>query len=455
MIKRIMLVLFVSYFIYSYKVEAQPVPTGRRLREIVADKYGDSIIIGATTGAWLFGTNTSNIMDREFNYVTPENDFKQMSIHPDNSFWNWWAADQWVNHIDENEQILRMHCPIGPQCSNWAMDDSRTAEELDTNMCVFLDSLCKRYNGVPGFEYMDVVNETVVGGNWHTNKPGTGWECPWYIMGLDASDVPVYIIKAFEICDLLAPDMKLIYNHHENPENAASWNMIKETVVYLRDQGLRVDGIGWQAHVDVGWESEANLDALRDLIDWAHSNNLEFHVTEASVWIKDGPSQEHFEEQAVTYRAILDVLLEKRFTGKVGWNTWHIDDNYGWYTEWYPSLFDSNYAAKPAYYAIQAALEGVGGFEEQEGSVSELRLYNTPNPFSSKTSICFEIPEKSYVDLKIYNLFGQEISTLVSSDIEAGRHKIEWNADGLPSGIYFCRMVAGEFVGRQEMLLVK
>jgi endo-1,4-beta-xylanase len=460
MIKRIMFVLFVFCFIYSFTIEAQEVPSGRRLRDIVADRYGDSIIIGGTTAVWLLGTNTGEILDREFSYVTPENDFKQFSIHPDNSSWNWWAADQWVTHIDENEQILRMHCPIGPQCSSWAMDDSRTAVELDTNMAQFLREVCKRYNGTTGFEYMDVVNETVIDGNWHTQNGGVPdqWECPWYKIGLDDHGVPIYIVKAFEIANEYAPDIKLIYNHHEDPQNFSSWNLIKQTVFYLRDTlGLRVDGIGWQSHVDKGWESEANLDALRNLIDWAHSNNLEFHVTEASVWITDGATQEHFEEQAVTYRAILDVLLGKRFTGKVGWNTWHIDDSHGWHTEWYPSLFSgsSSYAAKPAYYAIQAALENGGGVEEQEENASGLKLYNTPNPFSSKTSIWFEIPEKSYVSLKIYNLSGQEILTIVSGDMEAGRHKIEWNAAELPSGVYFCRMVAGDFIGRQEMLLVR
>jgi len=459
MIKRIIFLLVLFVTIYSLKVQAQPVPTGRRLRDIVADRYADSIIIGGTTGAWSFGTSTGNIMDREFNYVTPENDFKQWAIYPDNSSgWNWTQTDAWAAHINSNDQILRMHCPIGPQCSQWAQDDSRTPEELDTNMCVFLDSLCKRYNGTYGFEYMDVVNETVVSGNWHTNGPGTGWECPWFIIGQDTdpNNTPIYIKRAFEICDLLAPDIKLIYNHHEHPENTASWNRIKQTVLYLKDLGLRVDGIGWQAHVDVGWESASKLNDLRNLIDWAHSNDLEFHVTEAGVWIKSGVPEESFDEQGVTYRSILDVLLEKRFTGKVGWNTWHIDDGHGWHNNEYPSLFDTDYEAKPAYYAVQAALEGEAGIEYPGGEIPiAFKLYNNPNPFNSTTAIWFEIPTNGYVDLKIYNLSGQEIADLGSGYKESGRHMVEWNPDGLPSGIYFCHMEAERFVLKHEMILVK
>ncbi|MCK4545313.1 endo-1,4-beta-xylanase [candidate division WOR-3 bacterium] len=335
-----------------------PEPSGRRLRIIVEDKYSDNnIIIGATTGSWAFGTNTALIMDREFNYVTPENDFKQAVIHPDPTNWNWTRADAWIQHIIDNNQILRMHCPIGPQCSEWAKDDWRTAGELESNLREFFIAVCERYNGTPGFEYMDVVNETVIQGDWHTDKPGTDWECPWYKIGVDndENNTPLYIKIAFEIAQQYAPDLKFIYNHNE--ANSASWELIIETIEYLRNKGLRVDGIGWQAHVDNGWATLENLNGLRNMIDWAHNNNLEFHITEASVWLKNGNSQSALEEQASTYRAILEVLIEKRITGKVGWNIWHIDDAHGWHTEYYPSLFDTDYSAKLAYYAIQVALE--------------------------------------------------------------------------------------------------
>ncbi len=203
---------------------------------------------------------------------------------------------------------------------------------------------------------MDVVNETIVRGNWHTNKPGTDWECPWYKIGLDndSNQTPLYIKIAFETAQQYAPDIKFIYNHHDGSN--ASWELIFETIDYLRDKGLRVDGIGWQAHIESGWATAENLNRLRTIIDLAHANDLEFHITEASVWINDN-SQASLEEQAATYQAIIEVLLEKRSTGKVAWNTWHIDDGHGWHTERYPSLFDANYSAKPAYYAIQEALE--------------------------------------------------------------------------------------------------
>lgn len=342
-----------------------PVPNGDRLRDIVARNYPTgNVLIGATTGTALLKSDTGRIMDREFSYVTPENDFKQWSYHPDPDTWTWERADAWVQHISENGQTLRMHCPVGPQCSPWAQDDSRTAEELEINLREYLRAVCERYNGVPGFDYMDVVNETTNDNEWHKNKPDTGWECPWYIIGQDTdkNKTPLFIKMAFEIANKYAPDMKLIYNHHEDMNAEGSWRLIKDTIGYLRAAGLRVDGIGWQAHVDNGWATPENNAKLRELINWAHGNNLEFHVTEASVWQKNGVTPETLVEQAYTYAKIVEILLEKRSSGVVGWNTWHIDDGTGWHQEWYGAVFDSTFTAKPAYYALQNTLEN-GAFK--------------------------------------------------------------------------------------------
>ena len=67
---------------------------------------------------------------------------------------------------------------------------------------------------------------------------------------------------------------------------------------------------------------------------------------------------------AFTYRAILDVLLEKRSSGVVGWNTWHVSDAHGWHWDRYPSLFDDKYEPKPAYFAVREALVEHSRLEE-------------------------------------------------------------------------------------------
>ena len=461
--RKVIFFLIFSGIFFLIKLHAQPLePTGRRLRAIVADKFPDqSVIIGATTGSWAFDTYTGKIMDREFSYVTPENDFKQWRIHPDPETWNSIEPDKWVQHIVDNNQILRMHCPISPQCSNWAKNDSRTAQELETNMREFLEAVCERYNGKPGFEYMDVVNETIVNGTWHQNKPGYSWECPWYKIGVDndSNQTPLYIKMAFEIAQQYAPDIKLIYNQHGDLSRMDDWQLIAETVHYLRNQGLRVDGIGWQAHIDNGWATTENLNRLRLIIDWAHNNELEFHITEASVWLKNGVSPTLLEEQAGTYRAILEVLLEKRFSGKVGWNTWHIDDGHGWHTEWHPSLFETNYIAKPAYYAIQEALENAVPntvFEpKKKSSIKNFRLeQNYPNPFNSITEIKLVLEKSANISLTIYNLLGEKIEILMERYCQAGEYSVQWNSDEMPGGIYIYLLRGENFTETKKMILI-
>jgi len=357
MIKALLITLVIALVTVLANADPQP-PAGPRLREIVAENFPNgNVLIGATTGSWAFGQHQGTLMDREFSYVTPENDFKQSIIHPNPNSWNWSMSDPWIQHILDNRQILRMHCPISPQCSNWAKDDSRTAEELERNMREFAIAVCRRYNGQPGFKYMDVVNETITGGQWHKNKAGFVWECPWFKIGQDTDlhRTPLYIKYAFEIANQYAPDVKLIYNQHETEISTASWNLIKDTIQYLRRRGLRVDGIGWQAHINAGWDTPYNLNKLSELIKWAHSNDLEFHITEASAFIDDNTDSK-LKAQAQTYRNTVAVLLEERRNGRVGWNTWHISDAHGWRKEEYPSLFDERYAPKPAYYAVQAEL---------------------------------------------------------------------------------------------------
>jgi hypothetical protein len=80
---------------------------------------------------------------------------------------------------------------------------------------------------------------------------------------------------------------------------------------------------------------------------------------------------------------------------------------------------------------------------------------NYPQPFNPSTSIGFEIPRECNVQIKVYNPLGQEILTLVNNEFNAGKYKVEFNAINLPSGLYFYRIVAGEFTQTKKMMLLK
>ncbi|MBE0569975.1 MAG: T9SS type A sorting domain-containing protein [Ignavibacteriaceae bacterium] len=86
----------------------------------------------------------------------------------------------------------------------------------------------------------------------------------------------------------------------------------------------------------------------------------------------------------------------------------------------------------------------------------DFALYqNYPNPFNPVTTIKYNLPLKSQVELIIYNSLGETIRQLVNEEKEAGYHKVEFNATNLPSGVYFYRLKAGNFVETKKMLLLK
>jgi hypothetical protein len=80
---------------------------------------------------------------------------------------------------------------------------------------------------------------------------------------------------------------------------------------------------------------------------------------------------------------------------------------------------------------------------------------NYPNPFNPQTTIQFSIPAQSHVTLKIYNLLGEEITTLIDNELYSGIHNITWDATGLPSGLYIYRLVAGSFTATKQLTLLK
>jgi len=80
---------------------------------------------------------------------------------------------------------------------------------------------------------------------------------------------------------------------------------------------------------------------------------------------------------------------------------------------------------------------------------------NYPNPFNPKTSIEFTIPKTGYVSLKIYNLLGEEVVTLVEGNVNKGNHYFYWDASEFSSGIYFYKLEAGEYVEIKKMVFLQ
>jgi hypothetical protein len=91
-----------------------------------------------------------------------------------------------------------------------------------------------------------------------------------------------------------------------------------------------------------------------------------------------------------------------------------------------------------------------------ESIPSHYRLdQNYPNPFNPSTNIRFAVKKKSHVSIIVYNLLGQSVAALVNEDLPAGEYEAPFSSNGLASGVYYYRLVAGPFVETKKMLLLR
>jgi hypothetical protein len=86
---------------------------------------------------------------------------------------------------------------------------------------------------------------------------------------------------------------------------------------------------------------------------------------------------------------------------------------------------------------------------------SEYSISNYPNPFNPGTTISYQLPENSYITIKVFDVLGKEIATLVNENKNAGYYSVNFNAGKLTSGIYIYTINAGKFIQSKKMLLMK
>jgi probable HAF family extracellular repeat protein len=119
--------------------------------------------------------------------------------------------------------------------------------------------------------------------------------------------------------------------------------------------------------------------------------------------------------------------------------------------------------SEPGVYALFTTSVSTGSIDDPGPKTLPKRFelsQNYPNPFNPTTTIAFEVPAKGQVELSVFNILGQRVTTLVNQTLSAGRHTVEWNSTdsegkAVASGVYFYRIKSGETTITKKMLLVK
>ena len=126
------------------------------------------------------------------------------------------------------------------------------------------------------------------------------------------------------------------------------------------------------------------------------------------------------------------------------------------------NFVDKDLTLSRTYYYRLKQIDNDGTFEYSKVAQTEVTFpgkfvlkQNYPNPFNPETNIQYQIPQSSFVQLKVYNELGMEIKTLVNEYKSSGIYEIKFDASKLPSGIYIYRLIAGSFNTVKKMLLMK
>jgi len=158
---------------------------------------------------------------------------------------------------------------------------------------------------------------------------------------------------------------------------------------------------------------------------------------------------------AFTLSSPADGVIESTNTPSFDWTDSSDTGDTFSYTIEYSSY--SNFSVSISSVGISSSTyKPVTGFERQIEVANAYNLSNNfPNPFNPSTTIMFTIPENEFVTLEIFNPLGQKIETLLNKPMTAGQHEVKFNGLNFPSGIYFYRIEAGQFLQVKKMIRLK
>jgi Secretion system C-terminal sorting domain len=146
----------------------------------------------------------------------------------------------------------------------------------------------------------------------------------------------------------------------------------------------------------------------------------------------------------ITLYAFLGRDYYFHFKQGVGLTAVHMDDGCTCLTSYY-----TNHSL------LSSVITGIDKLQNDIPLKNSCLNQNYPDPFNPSTTISFTIPTRSSVLLKIYDMLGKEVTSIVSAELPAGTYSRQWNASKMSSGIYFYRLQAGSFTQTKRLVLLK
>ncbi|GAE28155.1 endo-1,4-beta-xylanase A precursor [Halalkalibacter wakoensis JCM 9140] len=356
----------------------------------MAEHFEDYFPIGAAVEPFQVEGEPGAVLEHHYNSVVAENAMKPVSLQPEEGEWDWEGADQIVEFARANDMELRFHTLLWHnQVPDWffldedgnPMVDEEDEEKREANKELLLERLdthiktvVERYKD--DVDAWDVVNEVIDDGE--PNERGLR-ESVWYQITGDE-----YIRTAFHAAREYAGEDALLFINDYNTEIEPKRTHLYNLVVELIEDGVPIDGVGHQSHIQLGWPT---LEESRESFEMFADLGLENQVTELDVSIYGWPPSGEFKSEEEIPAEILEVqadryeelfeLYRDESLNITHVTFWGIGDNHTWLDDRAqehsddgegkdaPFVFDTTYHVKPAYYAVM-------GFERPDAPAREM-----------------------------------------------------------------------------------
>ncbi|RAK07180.1 endo-1,4-beta-xylanase [Halanaerobium saccharolyticum] len=347
-----------EFYIDDLKIEKE----GEIVQEIetdipsLAETYKDYFKIGAAIEPYQLEGEHAKILKKHFNSLTAENVMKPETIQSEKGQFDFTAADKIREFTKENKMVMRGHTLVWhSQIPDWFFEGPKgelvPKEVLLDRMRTHIEVTMKHFKG--DIDSWDVVNEAIDPASEETDGLRNS---KWYqIAGID------YIKEAFIHANRIDPEAKLYINDYSLLSDPAKRDIMYKLVQDLLAEGIPVDGIGMQGHVNI---ESPSISTMERSIEKFASLGVDLQITELdmSVYTNNSQSFDTFSEELAVkqghrYREIFNLF--KQYSDQItNVALWGIGDDYTWLTGFpvernnWPLLFDRELKAKLAFWGV-------------------------------------------------------------------------------------------------------
>ena len=307
----------------------------------------------------------AQLLVKHFSVIVAENEHKWNAVQPEEGKFNWTQTERIIQFAESTGMRIRWHAFVWhEQMPDWVFVDNRgrpaAKRALDARLKTHIQTVMRRYRG--RIDSYDVVNEVLADGGGdrqglRTAAQGSKWH--------EIYGGAEFIDNAFRYAKEADPAAQLVINDYNLVSSAAKRQAMFNLVKGMKERGVPVDAIGLQMHIGI---SSPPVNEIRQTIELFGSLGVKVIVTELDMSIYNSNSEGIKEvtpqillQQAQRYKEIFAVFKEQSEKGNLGDMVllWGTTDGMSWKNNFpvrgrpdAPLLFDRNYKAKPAFWAI-------------------------------------------------------------------------------------------------------